>query len=77
MRIEKRGDCNITPRLHLKLQRRITYEGCESEVDVGRKHQENLMEMTRHYNPWQIKHMQFLALFGAYLGLLVENNNKE
>ena len=35
------------------------------------------MEMTRHYNPWQLKHMQFLALFGAYLGLLVENNNKE
>ena len=40
-------------------------------------HQENLMEMTRRYNPWQIKHMQFLAVFGAYLGLLVENNNKE
>ena len=41
MRIEekehrKRSDCNITPHLHLKLQRRITYERCESEVDVRR-----------------------------------------
>ena len=31
----KRSDRNITPLLHLKLQRRITYEWCESEVNVG------------------------------------------
>ena len=34
--MKKRGDCNITPCLHPKLQRRITYERHESEVDVGR-----------------------------------------
>ena len=32
--LKKRDDCNITPRLHPKLWRRITYEQCESEVDV-------------------------------------------
>ena len=32
----KRSNHNITPFLHPKLQRRIMYEGCESEVDVGR-----------------------------------------
>ena len=31
----KRSDCNITPLLHPKLQRRITYERCESEVNIG------------------------------------------
>ena len=30
----KRSDCNITPCLHLKLQRRITHKGCELEVDI-------------------------------------------
>ena len=33
--LKKRDDCNITPLLHPKLQRRITYEWC-SEVDIGR-----------------------------------------
>ena len=28
--------CNITPLLHLKHQRRITYERCKLEVDIGR-----------------------------------------
>ena len=32
----KRSDHNITPHLHLKLRRRITYEWCESEVNVRR-----------------------------------------
>ena len=34
--IGKRSDRNITPRLHPKLRRRITYERRESEVDVRR-----------------------------------------
>ena len=33
--VKERSDRNITPSLHLKLQRRITYEWHESEVDVG------------------------------------------
>ena len=32
--LKKRDDRSITPRLHPKLWRRITYEQCESEVDV-------------------------------------------
>ena len=34
--MKKRSDRNIAPRLHLKLQRRITYEQRESEVNVRR-----------------------------------------
>ena len=33
---EKRSNRNITPRLHPKLRRRITYERRESEVNVRR-----------------------------------------
>ena len=33
--LKERNNHNITPHLHLKLWRRITYEGCESEVNVG------------------------------------------
>ena len=33
---KERDDRNITLRLHPKLRRRITYERCESEVDVRR-----------------------------------------
>ena len=32
----ERSNRNITPRLHLKLWRRIMYERCESEVNVRR-----------------------------------------
>ena len=32
----KRSNCNITPLLHLKLRRGITYERCKSEVSERR-----------------------------------------
>ena len=35
-RSEERSDRNITPFLHLKLRRRITYEWRESEIDIRR-----------------------------------------
>ena len=34
--VERKEDHNITPFLHPKLQRRITYGWCKSEVDIER-----------------------------------------